>query len=98
MIWAGIPYCRGLLYKHGRPGRFVVGAQFSAPLTEYLSIDGHGSYMYPSHGSGVVPSRNWGADLCIGITYSYGHRRVAKNPYMTLANNTNFMADTNQNY
>lgn len=98
MLWVGTPYRRGLLYKSGRPGRFIIGAQFSVPVTNSLSIEGHGSYMDPRKGSGVVPSRNYGANIYFGLTYSFGKRRIAKTPYMTLANNTNFMADTNLNF
>jgi hypothetical protein len=98
MLWVGTPYRRGLHYTSGRAGRFIIGAQFSIPVTHSLSIEGHGSYMDPRDGSGVVPARNYGADLYFGITYSYGKRRIAKSPYMTLANNSNFMADTNQNF
>lgn len=98
MLWVGTPYQKGLLYTAGRAGRFIVGAQFSVPLTPCLSIDGHGSYMSPRGGSGVVPSKNYGSDLCFGITYSFGKRRIEKNSYMTLANNTNFMVDTDQNF
>lgn len=97
-LWVGTPYQRGLLYKGGRAGRFIIGAQFSAPVTENLSIDGHGSYMAARGGSGVSPSKNYGADLYVGITYAFGKRRIMQNSYMTLANNTNFMADTNQNF
>ena len=98
MLWAGTPYRRGLMYTSGRAGRFIVGAQFSVPVTHSLSIEGHGSYMDPRGGSGVVPSKNYGADLYFGITYSFGKRRIAKSSYMTLANNSNFMVDTNQNF
>jgi hypothetical protein len=98
MLWLGTPYQRGLMYTAGRAGRFIFGAQFSVPVTSSLSIEGHGSYMAPRGGSGVVPSRNYGTNLCFGITYSFGNCRTAKSPYMTLANNTNFMTDTNQNY
>lgn len=98
MLWVGTPYQRGLLYTSGRAGRFIIGAQFSVPMTHSLSIEGHGSYMAARGGSGVVPSRNYGADLYFGLTYSFGKRRVAKSSYMTLANNSNFMTDTNQNF
>lgn len=97
MLWVGTPYRRGLRFEHGRAGRFIVGAQFSVPVTHSLSIDGHGSYMSPRGGSGVTPSKNYGANLCFGITYAFGKRRIDKTPYMTLANNSNFMADTNHN-
>lgn len=98
MLWVGTPYQRGLMYTSGRAGHFIIGAQFSVPITHSLSIDGHGSYMGPRGGSGVVPSKNYGADLYLGVTYSFGKRRTAKSSYMTLANNSNFMADTNQNF
>ncbi len=98
MLWVGTPYRRGLHYESGRAGRFIVGAQFSVPVTHSLSIDGHGSYMGARDGSGVEPSKNYGANLYIGLTYAVGKRRIAKSSYMTLANNTNFMADTNQNF
>jgi hypothetical protein len=98
MLWLGTPYRRGLRYDSGRAGRFIIGAQFSVPVTQSLSIEGHGSYMDPRDGSGVVPSKNYGADLYFGLTYSFGKRKINQSPYMTLANNSNFMADTNQNY
>lgn len=98
MIWGGTPYQRGLYYTSGRAGRFIIGAQFSVPVTHSLSIEGHGSYMAPRGGSGFIPSKNYGADLYFGITYSFGKRRIEQSPYMTMANNSNFMADTNQNF
>jgi hypothetical protein len=98
MIWAGTPYRRGLKYTSGRAGLLILGAQFSAPVTDFLSIDGHASYMVPRGRAGIIPSKNCGANLYFGLTYSFGKRRIEKSPYMTLANNTNFMADTNQNF
>lgn len=98
MVWVGTPYQKGLRYTSGRAGRFILGAQFSVPITDSWSIEGHGAYMFPRGGSGVVPSKNWGSDLYLGITYSFGKRRIAKSPYMTLANNANFMVDTDQNF
>lgn len=97
MLWAGTPYRRGLRYESGRAGRFIVGAQFCAPVTKTLSFEGHASYMDPRGGSGVGPSKNFEANVYFGLTYSIGKRRIAKSPYMTLANNTNFMTDTNHN-
>ncbi len=98
MIWAGSPYRRGLMYKSGRPGDFIFGVQFSAPMTEYLSIEGHGAYMGPRGWNGLTPSKNFASDIAIAITYSFGKRRIQQSPYMTLANNSNFMVDTNQNF
>jgi hypothetical protein len=98
MLWAGTTYRRGLHYSSGRPGRYIIGAQFVVPVTHSLSLEGHASYMGARNGAGLTPAKNDGADVYIGLTYAYGKRRIAKNPYMTLANNSNFMVDTNQNF
>ena len=98
MLWAGSPYRRGLMYTSGRAGNFIVGLQFSVPMTKHLSIEGHGVYMGPRGSSGQAPSKNFATNLCIGLTYSFGKRRIQQSPYMTLANNSNFLVDTNQNY
>lgn len=99
MLWAGTPYRRGLLYKSGRPGNFIIGVQFSTPITEHLSIEGHGAYMAPRGGGpGVIQARNYASNLTIGLTYSFGKRKIQQSPYMTLPNNSNFLVDTNQNF
>ncbi len=98
MIWAGTPYRRGLMYTSGRPGTFTLGAQFSIPMTSYCTIQGTAAYMGARKVLGIRPSSNYAADISIGITYSFGKRRVIQSPYMTPANNSNFMADTNQNF
>lgn len=98
MLWAGTPYRKGLMYTSGRPGTFIVGAQFSFPVTSYFTIQGTAAYMGARKVSGITPSSNYAADISIGITYSFGKRRIVQSPYMTLANNSNFMTDTNQNF
>ena len=98
MLWAGTPYRRGLLYTSGRPGDFVAGFQLSTPLNDHFSIEGHGVYMMPQGVSGQTPAQNYASNLSIGLTYSFGKRKVQQSPYMTLANNSNFLADTNQNF
>jgi hypothetical protein len=98
MLWAGTPYRRGLMYSSGRPGQYLVGAQFSAPMTHSLSIEGHAVYMGSRNGSGIVSAKNNAANISIAITYAFGKRKMAQSPYMNLANNSNFIADTNQNF
>ena len=98
MIWAGTPYRRGLMYTSGRPGTFTLGAQFSVPMTKYLSIQGTAAYMGPRNISGISPSSVYSTDISVGITYAFGKRRVIQSPYMTPANNSNFMGDTNQSF
>jgi len=98
ILWAGTPYRRGLMYTSGRPGNFIVGAQFSVPVTKHLSIEGHGAYMAPRGSSGLIPARNYDSNISIALTYAFGKRRIQQSPYMTLANNSNFLSDTNQNF
>lgn len=98
MVWAGTPYRRGLMYKSGRPGTFIFGAQFSMPMTSYLAIQGTAAYMGARNVSGIKSSTAYAADVAIGITYSFGKRRIIQGPYMTPANNSNFIADTNVNF
>jgi hypothetical protein len=97
MLWAGTPYRQGLMYESGRPGNFVIGAQFAVPVTDHLKIEGHGAYMGPRGTSGLTPAKNYASNITIGLTYSFGKRKVKQSPYMNLANNSNFLVDTNQN-
>ncbi len=98
MLWVGTPYQRGLLYTEGRAGTFIVGAQFSVPANDFFRFEGHGSYMGSRGRSGVVPSKNYSANLCFGLTYSWEKCSALKGTPMSLANNSSFMTDTNQNF
>jgi len=86
------------MYHSGRPGTFTAGAQFSIPLTRHFSLQGTAAYMGARNVSGIKSSTVYAADISIGITYSFGKRRIAQGPYMTPANNSNFMVDTNLNH
>lgn len=100
-IWAGVPYRNSLLFRHKTAGIFIAGLSFRAPLSECLFIDAHGSYM---HARKTVTSpesprsRNYAANICIGITYLFGDQYSLNGvSYMPLANNANFIIDTNTN-
>ncbi len=98
MIWGGTPYRRGLMYTSGRPGRYTIGTRFSAPLAHCLSINGHAAYMGGRSTSTSSKSQNYAANVCFSLTYSFGYRKVMQTPYMSLADNSNFLVDTNQNF
>ncbi|MBX9923962.1 MAG: hypothetical protein K2Y01_07615 [Rhabdochlamydiaceae bacterium] len=98
MIWAGTPYGPGLMYTSGRAGTYIVGASFKAPLTHSLSMFGHGVYMGARSGSGDVESKNYAANVSFGLTYAFGGKKTGSRPYLALANNSNFLVDTNTNY
>ena len=98
MFWAGTPYRRGLMYDSGRAGAYILGASFKAPLTHSLSIEGHGMYMGSRNGSAFSESKNYAANVSLAITYSFGGKRAGARPYLPLANNSNFIADTSLSY
>ena len=98
MVWGGTPYGKGLMFSSGRAGTYIVGASFKAPLTHSLSMNGHGVYMGARSGSGDVESKNYAANVSFALTYSFGASKAGARPYLPLANNSNFLVDTNTNY
>jgi hypothetical protein len=98
MLWAGTPYRKGLMFNSGRPGNYIIGASFRAPLTSSFSLDGHGMYMGARSGSGFDESKNYAANVAIALTYSFGGKKGGAKPYLPVANNSNFIADTNLGY
>lgn len=97
MFWVGMPYRRGLMNLSGTAGRFIFGTRFKTPLTHNFSITGHGAYMFSRHGSVIKESRNYAANICFGLNYSFGGCGSSDRPYLSLADNSNFFVDTNFN-
>ena len=102
VVWVGLPYKRSLMFSSGLAGRFILGASFRVPLTECLSIDGHASYMRPKSIHGPTEANDYASNICFGLTYSFGcsSKCIDKGfrPMMPVANNSNFISDTNINY
>ncbi len=103
MVWAGVPYNRGLMFAPGRDGQFLVGASFNVPLTQCLSISGHAMYMRPRSGPAYIESINDAVNICFGLTYAFGNGEASEcdcdvGPYMPIADNSNFITDTNLNF
>jgi len=97
MLWVGTPYRRGLMYSSSRAGRYIIGANFRAPLTKALSIVGHAVYMSAKSGSPMQESKSYTANICFGINYAFGGCKAGQRPYLALADNSNFIVDTNLN-
>jgi hypothetical protein len=93
-LWAGTPYRRGLMYRSGRTGRYIFGANFQAPLTKTLSVIGHAAYMGAS--SSDREFQSYAANVCFGLSYSFGGCKKERT-YLPLADNSNFLIDTNVN-
>lgn len=98
MIWGGTPYRRGLMFDSGRAGSYILGGSFKAPLCGSLSMEGHGMYMGARSGSASSESSNYAANVSLALTYSFGGKKAGARPYLPLANNSNFIADTNVSY
>lgn len=98
MIWAGVPYRKGLMYKSGMPGAYTLGARLSAPLSKCLTLSAHAGYMGGRHTSTSSNAQNYAANVCFSLTYSFGYRKIKQTPYMNLGDNSNFFADTNYNF
>jgi hypothetical protein len=102
MVWAGIPYGKGLIFSGKRPGKYIIGASFSAPLTSRLSVEGHAMYMGPQSNYASPRFMSYGANICVGLTYWFGCPNDSCNlwearPYMPIGNNSNFLVDTSLN-
>lgn len=98
-LWAGVPYGNSLTHKHRRPGKFIAGFALRAPLMERLFVDGYGSYMAAWHGHGIKESRNYAANICLGVTYLFGDEECGfcESSFLPVANHSNFLVDTNIN-
>ncbi len=97
-LWAGLPYRDSLRYEHRAAGEFILGFSARVPLTDCLYLDGHGAYMRARQASGAFQSLNYAANICIGITYLFdGCGCEDCSIYMPVANNSNFLIDTNLN-
>lgn len=98
MLWAGIPYQSSLMFPHKRAGNVILGFSFRTPLCDQLFLDGNGSYMAPrKSSSGTIQSRNYGYNLCLGLTYSFDDCSSCDTPFLSIANHSNFFVDTNIN-
>jgi hypothetical protein len=97
MAWGGSPYRRGLMFHSGRPGMYTLGARLSAPLSKCWTLFGHAAFMGGRSTAITSKSTNNASDVCVGITYSFGHRKIQQTPYTAIADNSNFLVDTNQN-
>ncbi|MBM3207818.1 MAG: hypothetical protein FJZ57_04355 [Chlamydiae bacterium] len=95
MLWAGVPYGKGLQNSSGKPGYYIAGMSFMAKLTKRLAITGHGVYMGPKNGT-RYESITYGANICASLTYTFGGTKRGERPYLSLANNSNFLIDTNK--
>lgn len=97
LLWLGAPYRKSLRFPNKTAGVLTAGVALRAPLTDNLYFDGHGSYMRARNAHGSEQSRNYAASVCIGITYSLDPCEGENFFVMPVANNANFLVDSNHN-
>jgi hypothetical protein len=95
LVWAGIPFKRGLMFNSGSPGLYILGFRFRAPLNATFSLEGHGAYMGGRKFSGGGSERTYAANLCVGLTYAFGKAAPSQAPLFPVADNSTFLVDTN---
>lgn len=98
-VWIGGPYRGSLRFHLKKPAEICsTGFSLRVPLSNCLFVDGHGSYIWAQKAHGVRQSRNYNANICIGLTYLFGNERSNSGvTYMPVANNSIFLVDTNFN-
>lgn len=98
MVWVGAPYTRSLMFPGKTAGIIDAGFSLRAPLTDNLFVDAHGMYMVGRSRNGHFASRNYGANICVGLTYLFGDGcSFAEGLLMPVANNSNFLTDISHN-
>ncbi len=83
-VWIGLPYKSSLSF----------GGRFKAPICNGLWLSGYMSYMAPHASASSFKSRYYGTNVCLELTYTFGNSCIDL-PYMPVADNTNFLMDTN---
>lgn len=96
-LWVGLPYRHSLMYPGRTPGSFIAGFAARAPLGRCFFFDGYGSYMAARRTTPFRQSCNYGANVCVGVTYYFGETCFDDSNVLPVANNSYFMVDTNAN-
>ena len=100
-LWIGIPD-HGRLNGDGSLVDWIVGASVQVPLTDSLALYANGAYFHPSAAAGMAAAMESGYDIGMGIAWYFGgsasnhaiYGRCA-DPYMPVANNSNFLVEQN---
>lgn len=99
-VWVGVPFVKRLNRKLSEyPAKYIVGGKISVPFGDSWDITGRAQYAQPPTKKGPQGSRDYGCNIAIEIGYNFGGNSTKApavapwNPYLSLANNSNFMVD-----
>jgi hypothetical protein len=103
-LYFGIPD-HGQLGGGGSLLDWMFGASFQVPLSQSLALYANGAYFHPSASASPDAAIESGYDISMGIAWYFGGgaRSHAINgrcadPYMPVANNSNFLVEQNHPY
>lgn len=98
-FWVGVPTEESVMYPYDKPGQIIAGFNLRAPLSGCIYLDSHGSYLRENKSDNHIRGANHHFNLAVGLTYYLGtgcFGPVAT--YQPLADNSNFLVDTNLNF
>ena len=91
MLYAGLADSKSI-------GSWQTGTQFTAPMSQRLSLYGNSAFMFPSSATGPIGSTELLWSVSCGLSYSFGGKAVSRNisgpcgtPLQQVANNGTFM-------
>jgi hypothetical protein len=95
MLYAGLADSKSI-------GSWQTGTQFTAPMSQRLSLYGNSAFMFPSSATGPIGSTELLWSVSCGLSYSFGGKAVSRNisgpcgtPLQQVANNGTFMVGGN---
>jgi hypothetical protein len=98
-LWVGIPE-RDRLNGDGSLLDWTIGANVQVPLSEKLALYANAAYFHPSASAGFAASIESGYDIGMGVVWYFGGKArshaingYCSDPYMPVANNSNFLVD-----
>lgn len=104
-IWMGVVNDDDSLAATGGTYDWTLGGRFIAPMTDYWALTGDLQYVNPSSPTGPIAAREDAWFVSFGLVYFPGgaarNRSVAGRcsiPYMPVANNGNFVVDSNRTF
>ncbi len=99
-LWYGIPD-HGSLNGDGSVVDWILGVGFQVPLTDSLALYANGAYFHPSAAAGNAAAVESGYNISMGIAWYFGGAKThaiyghCNDPYMPVANNSNFLVEQN---
>jgi hypothetical protein len=101
-VWIGVPE-DDRLNGDGSLLAWTIGASVQVPLSQRLALYANAAYFHPSAAAGIEAQNDSGYDIGMGVVWYFGAGKArsrtingsCSDPYMPVANNSNFLVDQN---